>query len=142
MLIKSLLLVIAFEEKYLQKVVPSYPDLWGNFKRIQTCIINLFCLSRMLMYSFYVLLQQLLRNGKQQQLLKEFRVPRYLCLISRKSIEKKRSKVAQNREMIWLIWGKKVFVNTFVADLLKIKVQKWNRSKLPIRFEVVLRYYP
>ena len=102
MLIKSLLLVIAFEEKYLQKVVPSYADLWGNFKRIQTCFINLFCLSRMLMYSFYVLLQQLLRNGKQQQLLKEFRVPRYLCLISRKSIEKKRvkSRAKQGNDMI------------------------------------------
>ena len=26
--------------------------------------------------------------------------------------------------------------NTFVADLLKIKVKKWNRSKLPMLFEV------
>ena len=40
-LIKSLLLVIAFEEKYLWKVIRGYPEPRGNLEQIQICFIKL-----------------------------------------------------------------------------------------------------
>ena len=74
---------------------------------------------------------------------------KYLCLNFEKSVEKNKvggrnfksmigseTTTIQFREVTWLIHRKKVSRNTFVADLLKIKVKKWNRLKLPMLFEV------
>lgn len=70
---------------------------------------------------------------------------KYIHLVSGKSVGKKRveslnftsllgSKTTETqfRKVIILIHGKKIFRNTFVADSLKIKVEKWNSSKLPM----------
>ena len=74
---------------------------------------------------------------------------KYLCLNFEKSAEKNNvgsgnfksmfgseTTTIQFRGVTWLIHTKKFSRNTFVADLLKIKVKKWNRSKLPMLFEV------
>ena len=65
-LLKSLLLVIAFKEKCLEKVVRSYLEPWGNFQEIQICLISLFHTSRRLMHSFYILLRQSRQTQKDK----------------------------------------------------------------------------
>ena len=60
-LFKSLLLVIAFEEKCLQKAVRGL----RNFKQIETCFINLLHLSRKLMHLFHAYLLQSHQTRKE-----------------------------------------------------------------------------
>ena len=75
---------------------------------------------------------------------------KYLCLISHKSVEKNKvespgfksifeskASTTQLREATWLICRKEVTRNTFLAELSKVVIEKRNRSKLPMRFEVM-----
>ena len=64
-LIKSLLLVTAFKEKCLLKVVQSFPEAWDNFEQIQICFTNLLHSPRILMPSFYTLLRQTRQTPKE-----------------------------------------------------------------------------
>ena len=69
-IIKSLLLLIALEEKCLLKVFQSYPEPWGNFEQIQIYFFNLLHLSRRFMPSFYTLLRQ---SGQTSKDLSKFK---------------------------------------------------------------------